>query len=139
MRDEARAIMADIYLTDYCIWLQTCPDSAFESLAAVLTGFRVAKEDVDLNLPAYDEMRAAILAQEANGDDETNDSHDDDDDSDDDSDDDDSDDDSDDDDNDDRNDSNAISDTATTTATMPLELAEDASSLPASLLAKLKL
>ena len=129
MRDEARAIMADIYLTDYCIWLQTCSEGAFESLATALAGFRVAKEDVDLNLLAYDEMRAAILAEEegaVTG--EGNESDDSDDNSDDNS-----------DDSDDNSDDNSQEAAASTTSAPLAQLELDASSLPAHLVAQLKL
>eukprot|EP00730_Choanoeca_flexa_P017763 TRINITY_DN8587_c0_g1_i1.p1 TRINITY_DN8587_c0_g1~~TRINITY_DN8587_c0_g1_i1.p1 ORF type:complete len:540 (+),score=128.64 TRINITY_DN8587_c0_g1_i1:95-1714(+) len=64
MKDDARRVLADIYMTDYCIWLQSCSDEAFSSLAEALAAMQLSKADVDLNLPAYDAMHAAILAQE---------------------------------------------------------------------------
>ena len=59
---DGKYILNDIYITDYCVWLQYVKPSTFKSLASALSNVNVAKSDVDLDLDVLE--RAAQLAVE---------------------------------------------------------------------------
>eukprot|EP00041_Stephanoeca_diplocostata_P010076 m.159924 g.159924 ORF g.159924 m.159924 type:complete len:631 (+) comp18008_c0_seq1:246-2138(+) len=46
IHDEVRHCLADLYLTDYCVWIQSVPEKAFDALATRVQSIEVAKADV---------------------------------------------------------------------------------------------
>lgn len=69
---ESRYILNDLYLTDYCVWLQGVSESTFQSLTDALKKIDVSKGDVDLDIPLL-ERAAQLTIQEASGADNSND------------------------------------------------------------------
>ncbi|CAG2161907.1 unnamed protein product [Oppiella nova] len=57
---DGRYLLNDLYITDYCVWLQSLKSNTFESLATALQHIRVNKSDVNLDLDVLE--RAAKLA-----------------------------------------------------------------------------
>ncbi|KAK6176745.1 hypothetical protein SNE40_014986 [Patella caerulea] len=53
---DSRYILNDIYITDYCVWLQSASDEKLKSLAKALKDLNIKKIDVKLNL---EELEAA--------------------------------------------------------------------------------
>jgi protein SHQ1 len=63
-RSESRFRMSTIYLTDYCVWVQTLQDEAFWThLAETVRQTVVSKQDVDLSLDEYESIAQEDLAQ----------------------------------------------------------------------------
>lgn len=46
MHDEVRHCLVDLYLTDYCVWIQSVPDKAFAALTTRVQRIDVMKDDV---------------------------------------------------------------------------------------------
>lgn len=64
---DPRYILNDLYITDYCIWIQSrsCKTKVFLTLAEALGKISVTKEDMDLELIEY-EQGAELAIQEQN-------------------------------------------------------------------------
>lgn len=79
-RDDGKYVMLNLYLTDYCIWLQTVREELLDSLAAHLTTINVTQEDVGFPLPMLEALVRADLedTQEAEVDGDEEDDEDDD-------------------------------------------------------------
>jgi protein SHQ1 len=61
---DGRYILNDLYITDYCVWLQYVKATTFDSLAKALEVIQINKNDVNLDLDLLE--RAAYLALEEN-------------------------------------------------------------------------
>lgn len=59
---DGKYILNELYVTDYCVWLQHVRPSTFRSLASALTTVRISKAELDLDLDVLE--RAAHLAIE---------------------------------------------------------------------------
>lgn len=59
---DSRYVLNDLYITDYCVWLQRVKEETFAQLASALAALAITKLDVDLDLPLLE--RAAQLALE---------------------------------------------------------------------------
>ncbi|XP_070559764.1 protein SHQ1 homolog isoform X2 [Ptychodera flava] len=66
--DDTRYILNDLYVTDYCVWIQSAKKSWIASLAESLTQVKVSKSDLEFDLIELE--HAAILVQEDGGVDE---------------------------------------------------------------------
>nr|XP_022299523.1 protein SHQ1 homolog isoform X3 [Crassostrea virginica] len=53
-----RYILNDLYITDYCVWIQTASNKRIKNLASVLEKVKVSKEDIGFDLVTL-EMNAA--------------------------------------------------------------------------------
>lgn len=64
---DPRYILNDLYITDYCIWIQSksCKTKVFLTLAEALGKISVTKEDMDLDLIEF-EQGAELAIQEQN-------------------------------------------------------------------------
>uniref|UniRef100_A0A914XDS5 Protein SHQ1 homolog n=1 Tax=Plectus sambesii TaxID=2011161 RepID=A0A914XDS5_9BILA len=47
---EYRYILNDLYVTDYCVWIQTVPDAVLDQLATEISAFAIAKDMLCLDL-----------------------------------------------------------------------------------------
>ncbi|CAH1264902.1 SHQ1 [Branchiostoma lanceolatum] len=63
--DENKYILNDLYITDYCVWVQTAGDSVFSSMAQALTEIHLSKSDMNFDLEELE--HAARLVQEEEG------------------------------------------------------------------------
>lgn len=61
---DSRYILNDLYITDYCVWIQHQKQSTFESLVKALEKIQVSKSDVDLDLDLDLLEKAACMAIE---------------------------------------------------------------------------
>jgi hypothetical protein len=43
-------LFSDIYFTDYCLWIQRCPEAALRGLAQQLSALRISKGDVPFDI-----------------------------------------------------------------------------------------
>ena len=56
---EAKYLLNDIFITDYCVWIQSVPDMHIEALARKLETITLEKEDIGLPLLAVEEIVSA--------------------------------------------------------------------------------
>lgn len=57
---DSRYIFNDLYITDYCIWLQSVKSKTLESLVSALEKVKLRKKDVELDIGVLE--KAALLA-----------------------------------------------------------------------------
>ncbi|XP_078595082.1 protein SHQ1 homolog [Branchiostoma floridae x Branchiostoma japonicum] len=60
--DDNKYLLNDLYITDYCVWVQTAGDKVFCSMAQALTEIHISKSDMNLELEELE--HAARLVQE---------------------------------------------------------------------------
>ncbi|XP_078677362.1 protein SHQ1 homolog [Branchiostoma floridae x Branchiostoma belcheri] len=60
--DENKYILNDLYITDYCVWVQAAGDKVFSSMAQALSDIHLSKADMKLELEELE--HAARLVQE---------------------------------------------------------------------------
>ncbi|XP_077978268.1 protein SHQ1 homolog [Glandiceps talaboti] len=63
VHDDTRYILNDLYITDYCVWIQSLKSSTILSLAKKLSQVEVSKGDVDLDLDDL-ELAAKLVTNE---------------------------------------------------------------------------
>ncbi|KAL8577919.1 hypothetical protein ACOMHN_011915 [Nucella lapillus] len=64
---DQRFIFNDLYITDYCVWIQSARSKHIQSLAAALKAMVVSKTDVGLDLEEL-ELAASLVLEEQAGD-----------------------------------------------------------------------
>ncbi|RWS09579.1 protein SHQ1-like protein [Dinothrombium tinctorium] len=65
---DSRYIFNDLYITDYCVWLQAVKAATFESLAAALKRVEVTKECLNLDLTLLEKASLLALEEKNNAD-----------------------------------------------------------------------
>ncbi|XP_035675864.1 protein SHQ1 homolog [Branchiostoma floridae] len=60
--DDNKYLLNDLYITDYCVWVQTAGDKVFCSMALALTEIHLSKSEMNLDLEELE--HAARLVQE---------------------------------------------------------------------------
>ncbi|KAI8511147.1 Hsp90 cochaperone shq1 [Branchiostoma belcheri] len=63
--DENKYILNDLYITDYCVWVQAAGNKVFSSMAQALSDIHLSKADMNLELEELE--HAARLVQEEEG------------------------------------------------------------------------
>jgi protein SHQ1 len=66
-RDDGKYVLLNIYLTDYCIWLQTVPHEAFEGLSAHINAIEICKDDLGFPLQMLETLVVTELEDRAAG------------------------------------------------------------------------
>ncbi|RWS21882.1 protein SHQ1-like isoform X2 [Leptotrombidium deliense] len=61
---ESRYILNDLYITDYCVWLQTVKTTTFSSLAEALKKVNVAKDEVNFDIDILEVASKSVLNDE---------------------------------------------------------------------------
>ncbi|XP_067685245.1 protein SHQ1 homolog [Haliotis asinina] len=61
---EQRYILNDLYINDYCVWIQGIRNEKLESLATALRKINICKTDVDLSLVELEAAAEAVMAEE---------------------------------------------------------------------------
>jgi protein SHQ1 len=61
---DALYILDQLYISDYCIWIQKASDNQLKSLASAMNHFKINKEIAGWNLEA---LEAEALQRKANG------------------------------------------------------------------------
>ncbi|XP_071816381.1 protein SHQ1 homolog [Apostichopus japonicus] len=62
--DDPRYILNELYITDYCVWLQGQPQEKIQKLALSLDKVKLSKEDVDLDLNELEEAARCVLEED---------------------------------------------------------------------------
>lgn len=63
-RDDGKNIMINLYITDYCLWLQRLPDRLLETLARHVANIHVLPCDVGFPIETLDDLVQTDLAGE---------------------------------------------------------------------------
>ncbi|XP_014672596.1 PREDICTED: protein SHQ1 homolog [Priapulus caudatus] len=61
---DARYVLNDLYVTDYCVWLQACGDATLTSLAAALASTTLTKAGMGLDVEELEAAALACIAEE---------------------------------------------------------------------------
>ncbi|PVD38054.1 hypothetical protein C0Q70_00664 [Pomacea canaliculata] len=61
---DPRYIFNDLYITDYCVWIQSADDKKIQSLAKALADVQVTKIDVGFELEELEAAAAVVLDRE---------------------------------------------------------------------------
>ncbi|XP_065183203.1 protein SHQ1 homolog [Sycon ciliatum] len=67
--DENRYLLNDLYITDYCVWVQRCSHSKIKAIAERLAEMKLVKKDLGWQLSELEEAATEVLQE--NGDDDT--------------------------------------------------------------------
>ncbi|XP_066283636.1 protein SHQ1 homolog isoform X2 [Branchiostoma lanceolatum] len=65
--DENKYILNDLYITDYCVWVQTAGDKVFSSMAQALTEIHLSKSDMNFDLEELEHAARLVQAEEEEG------------------------------------------------------------------------
>jgi len=60
-KSDPRYLLNQLYIQDYCIWIQNCNEETLKSLASSLELMKLSKEDVDLNLADLERAATNLL------------------------------------------------------------------------------
>ena len=69
---DGRYLLNDIYITDYCVWLQYLTPNTFQSLSTALQDIRVTKSDLNLDLDILEMAAQLAIDENIKSNDETN-------------------------------------------------------------------
>ncbi|XP_046581089.1 protein SHQ1 homolog [Haliotis rubra] len=61
---EQRYILNDLYINDYCVWIQGIRNEKLETLASALRKINICKSDVDLSLEELEAAAQAVMEEE---------------------------------------------------------------------------
>ncbi|GFO25023.1 protein shq1 homolog [Plakobranchus ocellatus] len=67
-RSESRYPLNDLYVTDYCVWLQGADPVQIKSIAESLQKLQFSKSDIGLNLEAMEQEANELMLSENDGD-----------------------------------------------------------------------
>jgi len=57
--------MNDLYITDYCVWLQTCSEAKLHKLAKSIRNVTVSKDDVGLSLGNIERIAESLSSADS--------------------------------------------------------------------------
>lgn len=63
-KNDPYYILNDLYIKDYCVWIQKASDRSLESLLKSVKDFKICKKDVDFDLPELEEAAHLVLCEE---------------------------------------------------------------------------
>ncbi|KAI1297287.1 Protein SHQ1 -like protein [Halotydeus destructor] len=61
---DSRYILNDLYITDYCVWLQKVNESTFSALAAAIEETNILKNDLELDLELLEKAALLVIQEE---------------------------------------------------------------------------
>ncbi|XP_071960099.1 protein SHQ1 homolog isoform X2 [Antedon mediterranea] len=64
--DDPRYILNELYITDYCLWIQTVSQRRLESVAKALRKVKVHKDDIGFDLVELEQAAELVLEEEEN-------------------------------------------------------------------------
>ncbi|CAH1783363.1 unnamed protein product [Owenia fusiformis] len=64
MESDPRYILNDLYITDYCVWIQSVSSNKLESFATSLAEVEVSKEDVNFDLVELEQAASLVQSEE---------------------------------------------------------------------------
>ncbi|XP_060565099.1 protein SHQ1 homolog [Ruditapes philippinarum] len=66
MDQDCRYVLNDLYITDYCVWIQSASEKKLQSLSEALSKLKISKDDIGFNLPELEKLaQHAMLGEES--------------------------------------------------------------------------
>ncbi|XP_045164880.2 protein SHQ1 homolog [Mercenaria mercenaria] len=64
MDQECRYVLNDLYITDYCVWIQSISEKRLQSLSETISKWKISKDDIGLNLPELEKLAQHSMQSE---------------------------------------------------------------------------
>lgn len=64
MDQDCRYVLNDLYITDYCVWIQSASSKRLQSLAEAVLKVNLTKDDIGFNLPEIEKLAKEALKGE---------------------------------------------------------------------------